>query len=217
MKRLAAAMGAKAKRERRWVPAKDVAALAGLAQSAYLAIPPARFYLRELHNCLATKTSWAGRVRLTKQALRDLLWWRDVPARWRERSIWRSADSAYLHCDASGTVGWGGVLNGLKPAKGLWREKQWPLHITLKELKAVRFTVETFLAELQGKAVLLYTQGVIGVLTKLTSRAPALMAELRKLWWLMDVNNITLRAKYIRSAANVWADQLSRDRSGQGE
>ena len=43
------------------------------------------------------------------------------------------------------------------------------------------------------------------------------MTELRKLWWLLDTNDITLRARYIRSAANVWADKLSRDNTGQGD
>jgi hypothetical protein len=38
------------------------------------------------------------------------------------------------------------------------------------------------------------------------------MRELRKLWWIMDIHDIALRAKYIRSAANVWADRLSRER-----
>jgi hypothetical protein len=181
-------------------------------------VPPARFYLRELHTCLGTKTSWSGRVKLTRQALRDLHWWRDVPQRWAARSMWRATDTAYLHCDASGTVGWGGVLNGLTPARGLWRPEQESNHITLKELKAVRFTVETFLLDLKGKKVLLWedNQSVVGVLTNLSSRSPAMMAELRKLWWLMDTHDITLRARYIRSAANVWADALSRDRTGQG-
>jgi len=58
---------------------------------------------------------------------------------------------------------------------------------------------------------------VVAILTNLTSRAPAMMAELRKLWWLVDTNDITIRARYIRSAANVWADKLSRDRTGQGD
>ena len=155
LRRLSAAIGAKAAREKRWVPVKDLAALAGLAQSAYLAIPPARFYLRELHDVVASRTSWVGRVRLTKQALRDLKWWRDVPQRWAARPIWRSADTAFLHCDASGEIGWGGVLNGLRPTRGFWREHQKPLHITLKELKEVRFTVESFVRDLTGKRVLL--------------------------------------------------------------
>ena len=76
-----------------------------------------------------------------------------------------------MHCDASGLEGWGGVLNGLTPAQGFWRESQRALHITLKELKAVHITVETFVRELNGKRVLLWedNQAVVAVLP--TSRA----------------------------------------------
>jgi hypothetical protein len=37
-----------------------------------------------------------------------------------------------------------------------------------------------------------------------------MMDELRRLWCLLDTNIIDLRARYIRSAANAWADKLSR-------
>jgi hypothetical protein len=37
-----------------------------------------------------------------------------------------------------------------------------------------------------------------------------MMDELRRLWCLLDTNIITIRARYTRSAANVWADKLSR-------
>jgi hypothetical protein len=36
------------------------------------------------------------------------------------------------------------------------------------------------------------------------------MDELRRLWCLLDTNSITLRARYIRSPANVWADKRNR-------
>jgi hypothetical protein len=36
-----------------------------------------------------------------------------------------------------------------------------------------------------------------------------MMDELRKLWQLIDTNNISVRARYIRSAANVCAERLS--------
>jgi hypothetical protein len=38
-----------------------------------------------------------------------------------------------------------------------------------------------------------------------------MMDELRKFWELIDTNNMSIRARYIRSAANVWADRLSRE------
>ncbi len=214
LRKRARQLGCIADREQRRVAKRQLASFVGLAQSAMLAVPPARFYLRELHTVMAAQRSWEGNVRLSRQALRDLKWWCDIPEKWTSRSIFRAPETAYLHCDASGLVGWGGVLNGLRPARGEWRPHQRRWHITLKELKAVRFTVETFIAELRGRRVLLWedNQAVVAVLTGLTSRSAPMMAELRKLWWLLDTNDISLRAKYIRSAANVWADRLSRQR-----
>jgi hypothetical protein len=49
----------------RWLPTRQLAAFVGKAQFLYLAIAPARFFSRELHNVLAARTCWGGRVRLT--------------------------------------------------------------------------------------------------------------------------------------------------------
>ena len=38
-----------------------------------------------------------------------------------------------------------------------------------------------------------------------------MMSELRKLFLLTDENDIKIPTKYIRSAANIWADKLSRE------
>ncbi len=85
-------------------------------------------------------------------------------------------------------------------------------HITFKELKAVRCAIQTFLPELKGKRLLLHegNQSVIGVLTYLTSKSPTMICELQKLFLLIDTYDIKIRTLYIRSAANVWADNLSR-------
>ena len=199
-------------RDRRWVPAKLLATLAGKAQFLYLAIPPARFYLRELHSVLATKSTWGSRVQLSKQLIRDLEWWRHVPSQHNGRPIQRQLESVYLHCDSS-QYGWGAVLNDQYEARGFWYDGDRAMHITFKELKAVRLAVRTFLPYLSGRWVLLHedNQAVVAVLTHLTSRSPAMMAELRKLWWILDTQEITILPRYIRSAANIWADRLSRE------
>jgi hypothetical protein len=51
---------------------------------------------------------------------------------------------------------------------------------------------------------------VIGVLKHLTSKSPTMMCELPILFLLIDIYDIKIRTLYIRSAANVWADNLSR-------
>jgi hypothetical protein len=54
-------------------------------------------------------------------------------------------------------------------------------------------------------------QALMVVLSHLTSRYPFMINELLKLWELIDTNIINIRARYIRSVANVWADKLSRE------
>ena len=118
---------------------------------------------------------------------------------------------ALLHTDASKS-GWGGVLNSKVPATGFWKAHQRQEHITALELRAVRLSVLSFIKELKGRRVLHFcdNMAVVHILTNITARTPSMMAELRKLFWILDVNDIHLRTRHIRSAANVWADRLSR-------
>eukprot|EP00873_Tetraselmis_striata_P043415 jgi/Tetstr1/463679/TSEL_008540.t1 len=194
----------RAKRNRRWLPARELAALAGKYQFLYMAIAPARFYLRELHDVLKTRDSWSGRVKLTRQLERDLQWWVSVPAQHNGRPINRPVETGYLHVDSS-PCGWAAVLNEHHEARGFWYDDDRTAHITLKELKAARLAVESFLPMLRNRHIRLHedNQAVVGVLTHLTSRSPRLMAELRKTWYLMDTHGITLSVRYIRSAANI--------------
>ena len=200
-------------RDQRRVPVRLLASLAGKAQFLYLAVPPARYYLRELHNITSTRVSWNGKVRMSRQLIRDLEWWSKVPSQHNRRPIHRSVETAYLHCDSS-DFGWGAVLNDTKEARGFCYSEDRASHITFKELKAVRRAVESFLPHIIGRRVLLHedNQAVCAVLTHLTTRSPtAMMTELRKLWYLLDIHDIQLRPRYIQSAANVWADRLSRE------
>jgi hypothetical protein len=197
---------------RRRVPVKTLATLAGQAQFLYLAIPVARFYLRELHDVMNLRAGWASQVALSKQLLRDLRWWTAVPLERNGADIFAAQESAVMHSDSS-QYGWGAVLNSSKEARGFWCGPDRLEHITWKELKAVRMAVLSFLPHLRNRRVLLHedNQSVVGVLCKLTSRSPVMMTELRKLWLLLDENNIWLVPTYIRSATNVWADRLSRE------
>lgn len=209
--RMAKDLLCRASRCARRVPVRDLAAFCGLTQSLYLAIPPARFLNRSLHDCVGTRRHWRSLVTLNSECLRDLSTYVDLPVKWTGRAIWRSPANAVLHCDAS-PMGWGGVLNDSVPAHGFWRPHQRAEHINVLELRAVRYTVERFLQALRGRNVLLWedNQVVCHVLTSWTSRSRQLMAQVRKLWWLLDLLDVTLHPRYIRSAANVWADSLSR-------
>ncbi len=154
-------------------------------------------------------------MKLTRQAWSDIEWWLRLPAqsRWNGRKIWRSPTRAKVHTDAS-LFAWGGVLNLKHAARGFWSDELRHLHITHLELEAVYKTVQSFLRELTGKVVRLYcdNQAVVAMLSHFTSRNPELMRRMRRLWILLDLNDIELQARYIRSEANEWADRLSRDR-----
>ena len=85
-------------------------------------------------------------------------------------------------------------------------------HITLLELLFVLNSVQTFRHELRGHTVQLWenNQAVVAILKSWTTKSPDMMRVLRKLWLLLDSLNITLVARYIRSADTVQADELSR-------
>ena len=200
-----------ASREARLVPARLLAGFIGYAQSVSLACPPARFYLRSLHDALATRTSWDGRVRLSRQALRDLAWWKRMDRADVARAIWQEPEQATLHTDAS-KLAWGAVLDSTVPAHGFWRPRDRSRHITYLELLAVHRALQAFLARLQGKSALLWcdNQAVVHVLTNRTTRSPEMMALLRRVWWLLDSAGIDLRVRWISTHENDYADALSR-------
>ncbi len=104
------------------------------------------------------------------------------------------------------------MLNDCVEARGFWTSRDLPQHITFKELKAVRCAIHSFLPELKGRRLLLHedNQTIIGVLTHLTSKSPAMMCELRKLFLLIGMYDIKIKTHCIRSATNIWADVLSR-------
>eukprot|EP00873_Tetraselmis_striata_P025550 jgi/Tetstr1/445814/TSEL_033455.t1 len=149
---------------------------------------------------------------MTRQFRRDLEWWVAVPNHSNGRSIYKPVETAYMHVDSSG-YGCGAVLYETTEARGFWYEGDRDMHITYKALKAVWYAVLTFLSELRGRQVLLHedNMGVVHVLASLTSRSPLLMTEMRNLWFILDTNDISIRARYIKTTANIWADRLSRE------
>jgi len=202
-----------AARRRRLVSALQLASLAGRAQAVHLACPSARFYLREIHTVIASRSSWGALVRLSRQALRDLRWWAALPSAGVTRAIWRSPVACVLHSDAS-RRGWGAMLNSAVPAHGFWTPRERGHHITYLELMAVHRALLVFLEQVRGRSVLLWedNQAVRHILTAGCSRSPEIMRLLRRVWWLLDSEGIDLRVEYIRSEDNVGADALSRIR-----
>jgi hypothetical protein len=144
---------------------------------------------------------------------RDLEWWRTVPEQHNGRSIYKPIETAYLHADSSG-YRWGTVVseNPVSQARRFWYNTNRKQHITRNDLQAVRLAVESFLHKLRGRNDLLHgdNTAVVATLTKFTTHSPIMMTELWRLWHMLDVYDICIRPRYIRSPANIWADSLSR-------
>ena len=210
----------------RRVPTRLLASFTGLCQSIDLACRPAKFFLRELYSCNARgveEGGWGGQTRLTRQALRDLQWWKEfgLNSPHNGRAIRRPVTTATLSTDACiderGRGGWGAVLHGETPllARGFWRPHQRRWHIGRLELLGVRLGFETFLERLRGRTVRLLgdNSAVARFMETFTSRSPELMGDIRKLWWLLDSNGIQICSEWISSEAmeRDGADGLSRE------
>eukprot|EP00854_Cymbomonas_tetramitiformis_P000287 gene287-biopygen201 len=117
-----------------------------------------------------------------------------------------------LHTDSSLFVR-GGVLNLKHTVRGFWPDEFRYLHITRLELEAIYKTVQSYLRELISKVVQLFckNQVVVAMLPYFTLRNPELIRRMRRLWILLDLNDIELQARYIKSEANKWVNRLSQD------
>jgi hypothetical protein len=158
-----------------------------------LAIPVARFFLRELHDVVKSAKCSSGTVRVTAQLKRDLEWRTHVPDYKNGAPIWKPIKNAYLHCDSSG-YGWEAVLNECVEARDFWGIPDIEEHIIFKELEIVRVAIQAFLSELRGRRLLRHegNQSVINVLAHLTSKSPAMMCELQKLFFLIGTYDIKI-------------------------
>ena len=202
-----------ATRTRRLVRKRELVSLLGLAQSSDLALPLVRLWLRSAWDDAASRPGWTGCVRLSRQTRADLAHLTTLRgSKHVGRSIALLPDTAVAHVDA-GPYGWGGRLQrGHPPQSGFWAPSEAVMHITWRELRAVRLFILRHLGELAGRRLLLHEDNtaVVAMVHSLTSRSPALMTELRLLVKLLSEHDISLRAQYIRSADNWDADYHSR-------
>lgn len=206
----AKALLSEAARRSRRVNSRRLQQFSGRAVSCYLVIPSARFYLRRLYDAHCTK----GRdSTLSHGAVRDLQWFAHLNTEpGIGRALWPTT-LGKLTTDAS-PYGWGGHWQHLLPAAGFFTAAERNLHINVKKVAAVRFCLLAFGAQLLGAEGLLLlrvdSRVAMHVINGFSSRSPALMRELRKLHAVPKLYRVALRAAWLPSVANVWADSLSR-------
>lgn len=195
---------------------RDLASMVGLAIFCYPAVLPARFYCRAIYDCLGTNREWTGSVVLSRQAVKDIRWWMELSSSDHNGGpIWSPTASVTASTDSS-LFGWGGTLQApeYREARGFWTAAERGTHINCLELRAVTRLVDTFVVYMARRTVRLLCDNTatVHVINSGTSRSPAMMAELRQLYRLLDRHRIVLKVEYIATGDNVDADRLSRHR-----
>mgnify|MGYP006140333087 FL=1 len=109
IRRLATALLCESARNRRLVDSSLLRQFAGVACSTQQAVRSARFHLRAIYDCLAFNRPLS---RLDRAALHDLRFWSsfELTSEANGIPIFRSPSSRALYTDASGGIGWGGVM-----------------------------------------------------------------------------------------------------------
>ena len=188
----------------------------GIAVSSLSAIPLAMFHLRSLYSC---QERFRPRSFLTQQAIDDLKFWRNMTPGHPDNFnvIWPETATTALSTDASGTTGFGSVLEvplqARREAGGYWMDFEMQDMIALKELKAAKIGLEENVELLAGQRIRLYQDNtvVVACLKKFSSRSPPLMQILYDLVPWLQLHRISLEVLYIRSEFNL-ADPASRRR-----
>ena len=210
LKLLAKHLLSEVRRHKGYVKARLIARFTGKCIFVLPAIPVAKFFLRALHDCLRTKRSWNSSVKLSRQAIRDLQWWRKLPEKWNGGALWPPPHRSVLTADAS-DLGWSANLDNRLFAHGFWTAQDRSYHICVREFLAVLYGVQSFRPLVTGMTLRLRTDNtaVMYGLHNLASAVEGMMQVIRRLFWVMDAYSITLLPTYVPSAENT-ADELSR-------
>ena len=156
------------------------------------------------------------RVSITRAARLDMRAWITFLSRFNGRSMlsgrrWRTQPALRLETDASGTYGLGAVCGSF------WLMGQWPtelmsLDIVVKELIAVVVAIGVWRSHFTHRCVRICSDNaaVVDCINSQTSKSPSLMIWIRKLFIIVVMNDMLVRATHVPGTTNRAADALSR-------
>ena len=147
-------------------------------------------------------------VSLSEAAKGELEWWvTNVPN--VSNDIAPSDPDITVYSDAS-LLGWGSECEGVRTG-GTWLPEEKSNHINFLELQAAFFTLQSFREKVEHRHVRLMMDNTTAVacINKGTSRSREIMALLREIFWLTELNNIRLSCHYFPGQWNSLADAVS--------
>lgn len=193
--------------------ARALAKIAGQCIAMSKAILPAKLLLRNIYRDLASRSSWQDTIILSTGALKDLQWWLQSMTSWNGTTFEHKATNiVQVTCDASSSGFGASIVDTSIEAHAIWDPITASQSSNFRELKAVLFTLQSFLEHLRNKTVSLYSDNITTVanVNFQGSKHIHLTNLARQIWAVAINNSISLKVKHIRGINNIRSDRLSR-------
>ena len=201
---------------RKKVPLRDIQACSGRLNFACVAVPLGRPFLRRLMDLCVGVRRPHHRVSINRAARLDMRAWMTFLSQFNGRSLltvqrWHSEEPFFLETDASGALGLGAVC-GPSWLLGRWPVELLSLDISVKELVAIVVAIGVWQHRFAHRRVCIHSDNaaIVACINSQSSRSPAIMYWIRKLFVLVVLNDMLVRATHIPGTTNRAADALSR-------
>ena len=187
--------------------------LAGKCISFRIAVQDSRLYTNQMNIAIAKGLKSSKPIHITGPLREEIEHWTD-PAVVGKIGKWRPEQhqQVVLYSDAS-AFAWGGVFpeESLVCISDYWKEDSQPLHISVKETKALTNTLNAFKEKLQDNRVDAYVDNMtlVQAWTSQAARSEVFAHALKELAKTTVDLNILLSVRYIPTSENP-ADQPSR-------
>ena len=209
-------------RNRRHVPVKMLASVAGQAVSLRVCLGPVtRMFTRALYASINTAHTWNSHVVRNPEVDVELAFFSSLKRLTHTVPIWleslRSIPiSLRLFVDASDS-GWGGFIDGVRSssAHGYFTPAERVMSSTWREVRGLLELLRSHVAAIRGKTILVFTDnqnvaryfacgGCSG------SKTHKLHVELLAVFWFCVMSGVTLTVQWIPRDENDRADYLSK-------
>ena len=196
---------------------RQLLSLIGKLSFAARVIRSGRTFLRRLIDLSKKAKYLHHRLKLNVSAKRDMRWWLDCIASHNGVTIfptdWNESNHSVMYSDASDQACafvWNGRWS-VCPFQGKYTPlAEMPIHF--RELLAVCKGIATFGEQLKDSKlkVMVDNQAICFAINSGSIKCVQSMELIRTLYYLLCTHNIDIKAEYIHTKDNVWADALSR-------
>ena len=172
-----------------------------------------RLMSRNLYSLINSASTWFDFVKLSKEVVIELVFWRENLCKCNGIPIWpvEVRPTKIVYSDAS-SVGCGGVI----AIEGKVFQQNWSVlessrSSTFRELKAVALALDAFIEELKFRTVSWFTdnQNVVSIVNK-GSKVPELNSIALEIFQKCMLNGITIDVNWIPRDFNSVADEISK-------